>query len=116
MTPHQIILAIGCVLAICIGQILFKYVGAGIQGVGTPFTTKILALSTIAIAIYAGATIFWIHLLRFVPLSKAYPYMALSFVIVPILSAILFKEHLSAKYLLGIAMIVGGIVLIAREA
>jgi drug/metabolite transporter (DMT)-like permease len=42
--------------------------------------------------------------------------MALSFVIVPILSAILFKEHLSAKYLLGIAMIVGGIVLIAREA
>ena len=103
-----------CVFAICIGQILFKYVGSTFQSTGVLLDLKLMAILTLALTIYVGATILWIYLLRFVPLSKAYPYMALSFVLVPIFSAVFFGESLSQAYFIGTVLILMGLLIVTR--
>ncbi len=114
MSALQLLLTVVCVLAICIGQILFKYVGVTYQNTGTLLDLKVIAMSVLALTIYGAATVLWIYLLRFIPLSKAYPYMALSFVIVPIFSAVFFREPLSAAYFMGTALILSGLVVVSR--
>jgi drug/metabolite transporter (DMT)-like permease len=55
----------------------------------------------------------WILTLRKLPLAAAYPWTALIYVITPLVSAVMFGEVLSARYLLGLACIVGGVLLTA---
>jgi uncharacterized membrane protein len=50
--------------------------------------------------------------LQFVQLSRVYPYFALSFVIVPLASAVLYGDTLNLQYALGVSLIVAGVVLI----
>ncbi len=113
MNTVQLTLAIGCVVAIAVGQVLFKRLGLEIEATGTWLQPRAILILGVALAIYGGATLLWIHLLRSVELSRAYPFMALSFVLVPIMSWWLFSEQLSASYLVGTLLIVGGIVVIA---
>ena len=63
----------------------------------------------IAFIVYGGATLMWIHLLRSVALTVAYPLMALSFVAVPILSWWFFDEQLKVTTILGGIIIVAGV-------
>jgi drug/metabolite transporter (DMT)-like permease len=114
MSALQFFLTIVCVLAICVGQILFKYVGVTFQNTRTLLDPKVIAMSALALTIYGAATVLWIYLLRFIPLSRAYPYMALSFVIVPVFSAVLFREPLSLAYFMGTALILSGLVVVSR--
>lgn len=62
-------------------------------------------------ALYGAATLVWIWLLSKMPLSQAYPFMALGFVLVPLASAYFFGEQLHLKYWAGMACIIGGILL-----
>ena len=53
----------------------------------------------------------WVFLLKTVPLSTAYPFVALGFVLVPAAAAMLFDEPLSGRYILGVSCILIGIYL-----
>ena len=92
------------------GQILFKKAALA---VGTqPLLVGVLNGWTLAaLAFYGGATLLWISILRSTPLSTAYPYAALGFVIVPLAGQFLFGEALHARYLMGAVCIVTGILL-----
>lgn len=109
MTPLQIAGVLLCVLAISIGQILFKRIGLDIQLGGGSLNLRILLLGGLALFFYGGATLLWIYLLRFVPLSRAYMFMSLSFVIVPLTSYFFFDEPLSLHTYLGVGLIVAGV-------
>jgi len=107
----QYIALILCVIGIAIGQILFKLAS---HALGTRANLMALISSPYLIGggmLYVAATFAWIWLLARVELSQAYPFMALSFVIVPLLSVFFLGEHVSYRYWLGIALIVAGIVL-----
>jgi drug/metabolite transporter (DMT)-like permease len=114
MSALHTLVALICVLAICVGQLLFKRVSIEIKATGTWFDGTVLLYAAVAFAIYAGATLLWIYVLRFVDLSRAYPFMALSFAIVPIASAWLFGDKLSVAYFSGVALICAGVVVISR--
>lgn len=116
MTTSEIAVALTCVFLIAVGQVLFKAVGMAIQGAGTFVEMRALLLGGLAAFIYLVATAAWIWLLRTAPLSRAYPYMALSFVLVPLMSAYLYRESLSFQYLFGILLVVGGIILAGLDA
>jgi len=66
----------------------------------------------LALFIYGSATLIWIYLLKFVPLSYAYSFMALTFIAVPVLSIVILNETLSLKYWAGSALIIAGLVVI----
>jgi drug/metabolite transporter (DMT)-like permease len=62
--------------------------------------------------VLGASTLLWIWVLRGIPLSMAYPVMALAFVIVPILSFFILGEALSWKILLGSLLIGAGLITI----
>jgi drug/metabolite transporter (DMT)-like permease len=67
-----------------------------------------------ALAIYAIATLLWINLLRFVNLNRAYSFMALCFIIVPIASHFIFNERITPGYAVGTLLVVVGLVIATR--
>ncbi len=100
-------------LLLAAGQILFKKAalaagdGPLVPGIINPWTLAALVL-------YGAATMLWIVILRTTPLSLAYPFAALGFVIVPLAARWMFDEALSSTYLLGALLIVCGVVLTSR--
>jgi len=110
----QVILSILCVLAISCGQILFKWAGLEIQQTGNWLNWKVFFIVGLAFTIYSSATAAWIFLLKNIDLSRIYIFMALSFILVPIASNIFFDEKLSAFFLVGMALIFSGIIVILK--
>lgn len=114
MTILQILWAIICVLAITAGQILFKRLGVEIQAGSSLFSFKVIGQAFVAFSIYGMATILWIYLLRFVPLNKAYLFMALSFVFVPLAGHFFLAEKITLGSIVGAALIIFGIFFASR--
>ena len=114
MSAANLALALLCVLAVAAGQLLFKRVGLVLEATGTWIDARVLALGSLAFGLYGASTLLWIHVLRSAELSRVYPLMALSFVLVPLGSARLFGDALSLPYFGGVVLIVAGVVLITR--
>jgi drug/metabolite transporter (DMT)-like permease len=97
---------------LAVGQLLFKKAGLSVRGL--PWRDGLLFLAQVpafyaAIALYALSTFLWVWLLSRVTLMQAYPWVSAGVIIVPLLSALIFGERVTATYWLGAALIVGGI-------
>ncbi|MBV1837394.1 EamA family transporter [Acetobacter estunensis] len=99
-----------CVCGIAIGQILFKISASGLKKAGTMFDVPSLAVLTAALALYGITTIGWVWVLQRAELGRVYPFMALAFVIVPVLSHFFLHESFNRQYMLGVGLIIAGIV------
>ena len=96
---------------IAVGQVLFKIAS---RSVGEPDAAGLTGLASnpyllAALALYGSGTILWLFILKRVPLSAAYPFMALSFCLVPLLGYWFLGETLSWRYGAGLALIVAGL-------
>ncbi len=108
---------VGTPLLIAAGQVLFKMAS---RDVGAFDAGGIIGLASnphllLALALYGSGTIVWIHVLRTVPLTVAYSFMALTFCVVPILANFFFAEPLSWKYGLGVVLIMAGLLMINTQ-
>lgn len=65
------------------------------------------------ICLLGMSTLLWIWVLRTLPLSLAYPFMALAFIIVPLLGHFLLHEPIGWRTLTGGLLIAFGVVLVA---
>ncbi len=61
------------------------------------------------------ASIFWSITLTKFELSFAYPFTSLSFILVFIFSIFLFKEAFTLSRLMGVLLIIGGLIVLARK-
>jgi len=114
MSVFSYVLILLCVVGIASGQVLFKY-SANALAIADRFWDMSVAIPLlISFTIYGVATIGWVWVLQHVPLSRAYPFMALSFVLVPAASRILFDEQLDIRYILGVCLICLGVILAGR--
>ena len=107
MTIYYVALGIG-ILAGIGGQILLK------AGASAPdFMSQLMRPSTIAgLALYGSAAFLYIIALRKIPVSVAFPSVSLSYALVAVLGHFLFGEPFGIKQIGGIALIMGGVVLI----
>ncbi len=110
---RAIILVITCTLLTSIGQVLMKYSTTGMDSILHAITSIPLIIGLI---IYAIASVLLIISLKNADLSLVYPFIALSFVWVSLLSIILFNEYISLINWLGISAIILGVSLIGRGA
>lgn len=93
-----------------LGQVLFKMAAMEIpHAVVSDLTQLIRPKLIIALFIYAFATILWLAVLRVTPLRQAYPFVALAFFIVPILSWFWLNEPLKITNFVGAAIIFLGV-------
>ncbi|MEM8839150.1 MAG: EamA family transporter [Pseudomonadota bacterium] len=113
-SPHIWALLILTPIMIAGGQILFKMTSARLASSNGSLVQSVLLepLFVSALVIYGSATLIWIYVLKSVPLAQAYSFMALTFVIVPILAVWLLGETTSWKFFAGTALIMTGLVII----
>ena len=109
MSTIIIALTLVCVAGIAAGQILFKkaamHLPANPQLVDWLLNGWLIA----ALILYGVTTLLWIWVLRHAPLHLAYPFMALAFIIVPLLSHYFLGEPINIKTFIGGALIVIGV-------
>lgn len=95
-----------CVLLISLGQILLKH---GMQGLGSLFNAIYSPTVWFALMLYGIGMLLWLDVLRNTPLHIAYPFIALSFILVPLLYGWFFKEPIQPATLVGGLVIIAGI-------
>jgi drug/metabolite transporter (DMT)-like permease len=100
-----------CVLIMTLGQILFKQVAINYNKLGSLFDIQVIGFLIVAGLLYLTSSGLWVWALRYVEISKAYPYFALGFVFVPLFGAWLFGEVLTVRYGIGVLLIIAGVVL-----
>lgn len=105
---------LGTPLLIATGQVLFKLTSAtaGEFGLRGLFQLLFNPLMITALAIYGIGTVIWIFVLKSVPLTIGYSFMALTFCFVPLLASIFLGEALSLRYFVGALLIIGGMIVI----
>ena len=98
------------------GQVLFKLAAmkTADAGPGAGMLAFVNIYLAVGLVLYAGLTVLWVWLLRSVPLSKAYPFVALSFIFTPLLSRLVFGDTLNMNYFGGLFLIACGIIVIVR--
>jgi drug/metabolite transporter (DMT)-like permease len=107
-------IALLCVLGIAVGQILFKLSASSLHKTGSFFAQETLITLISALALYGITTLAWIWVLQKIDLGKAYPLMALAFLLVPIGSHFFLGEKFQVQYFVGVALIMTGIVVALR--
>jgi drug/metabolite transporter (DMT)-like permease len=109
LRPFDLVLMAVTVASICTGQVLFKMVAMRANVHNSYFDPSVLKLLFAALVIYGTATLVWIRVLQSVPLALAYMFMSLSFVIVPLVAILVFREPVSTRFVVGALMIVAGL-------
>jgi|SRR6266487_683223 drug/metabolite transporter (DMT)-like permease len=113
---------LGTVLFTVYGQIVVKWRVSKSSALPDAFSQKIFFLLSmiwdpwVLSSIVAGffAFLCWMAAMTKFELSYAYPFMSLSFLLVLILSAILFQEPLTVSKVVGVGLIVAGIIIGSR--
>lgn len=104
---------VGTIAMLAAGQVLFKYAATSLD-FSDPRTFVSLPLLS-ALGVYTVATFAWLAVLTRVPLSVAFPFYGLGFILVPLLSVLILGEKLRISSLLGGGIILVGIVVASRE-
>jgi drug/metabolite transporter (DMT)-like permease len=117
LTLWQILLLCGYAAGMSGGQLLFKLAalrapeaagGIGERLLGLVFNIYFVA----AVVLYAAYAVLWVWILTFIPLSRAYPFIALAFALTPLLSGLLFGDLISVRLLAGVLLILCGLFLV----
>ena len=111
----DLILLLTVPIMIAFGQFLFKMAGRNLTG---DFGRDIFSIAFHphfigAMALYGIASFLWVIALSKTDISRAYPFMASGFVIVPLLGYLLLNETLNLPFFLGTGLIIAGIAVIS---
>jgi multidrug transporter EmrE-like cation transporter len=99
------------------GQILLKAGALGSVSASAGFIDQLFRWQTIiGLGCYGGAALLYIIALRRLPMSIALPCTAASYVVIALVGWAAFGESLGVMKLLAIALICGGVVLLASTA
>lgn len=92
-------------------------IGGGAPGELLGVALRVLAtpLVVAGLGFYALGAVTWLTVLSRVPLSLAYPTLALSYAIVPAMAWLLLGESVSYQRWLGVAAICLGVLFVARS-
>ena len=114
MMLFNIILPATVAIMLAGGQLLFKRSGIAIVGKGpvqAAGALMVLPAFWFSLALYGVATLLWIVVLSRLSLSRAYPWVTLTVVLVPLLASRVYGEPLSAWFWLGMAVLVCGLLI-----
>ena len=107
-----------------VGQILLKLgmnqVGKLEVGVTTDYISILFRIFStplilFALPVYAISLVFWLFVLSRLPLSVAYPLLAMAYVTNPLLACIILHETISIYHFLGIIVICVGVLIISQS-
>ncbi len=117
MDKWKLAQTLASVLGISMGQLLLKMAAMNLRNpdvLGFWLAgQRINAYLMGGLAVLGLSTLLWVWVLRGIPLSIAYPFMALAFIFVPILSFYLLGEPLGWRQVAGGLIIVLGVIVVS---
>jgi len=100
-------------------QLAFKWagdqLGSGALNAGWLMHALVTPGLWIGVACYVGTLLVWLRVLQRMDLSRAFPMSGISYVTVPALAVVLFRESLTLTQLAGIAAICAGVAVLALD-
>ena len=113
LTVSQVLLLVIYAVGMAGGQILFKLAALQYAGDQRNLFGLIWNIYFVSAAVvYAGYAVLWAWILTFIPLSRAYPFVALAFAVTPLLGAFLFGELITTRLVVGVLLILCGLLLV----
>ena len=117
---NVILIILAGILCASLGQVFWKL---GMNAVGAidslSFPTIVMMFSSplvlLGLCMYGLSTIFWLIALSQKDLSYVYPFIALTFIIVLLLSKFLLHENVGAYRIIGTLVIIAGLLLVIRS-
>jgi undecaprenyl phosphate-alpha-L-ara4N flippase subunit ArnE len=108
---QQLLFILLTVVMLAAGQILFKVASVKLEMSFKGLFTGLFLNPTLilALVIYGLATVFWLFVLKSMPLRLAYPFAALGFFIVPLLAFFFLNEPLRWTTFAGASIIMLGV-------
>ena len=115
----QLLIVFGLVILGACGTVLLK-VGAGrvtySEGVGVLLLTALRNPPLVAgFIMQMIPLVSWVVLLKFMPLTKLQPMIALTYVVTPVLAVLFLGEHVGPLRMTGIGLIVLGVLLVSAS-
>ena len=110
MVPNWMLIAISICAGVS-GQVSIKWGVTHVPPFRLPFSSILPAMFQ---SLYGIGAISWISVLKRMDLSYAYPFFALNFVLIAIVSSFFFGESIPPIRWTGLGLICCGIVLVAR--
>lgn len=101
-------------IMLAIGQLLFKRSGLAIAGKPAAQAARalmVLPAFWLSLMLYGVATLLWIVVLSRVSLARAYPWVTLPVVLVPLLAVRIYQEQLPARFWLGLVVLLCGLII-----
>jgi drug/metabolite transporter (DMT)-like permease len=101
-----------------LGQVLFKLAADKAKmGNDGQFLLSLLTnwYFYFGVSLYGALTVVWIWILTRVPLSQAYPFLVLAFVLTPAFGVLIFGETVRIWYLVSLALILIGLSLLVMK-
>lgn len=111
MTGQTYAIVGGSLACTIMGQLLFRGAALAANHNATWLNRQSIAFFLIAVTSYGVMTLLWTHALRELSLARAFPIMALAYVIIPLAEHHFFGQPLHWNVLAGGSVIVAGIVL-----
>jgi multidrug transporter EmrE-like cation transporter len=111
MSAQSASIVIAALLCTVAGQLLFRGAALTANEAGSFFNTRSITSFGIAIAFYGVMTLLWAQSLRQMSLAQAYPFMALSFLLIPVAEHYLFGQNLGWQPLVGGVVIIAGVLI-----
>ncbi|MNQ87872.1 4-amino-4-deoxy-L-arabinose-phosphoundecaprenol flippase subunit ArnE [compost metagenome] len=105
----------GMILSMTASQILLKFAGqhsAAHAGAVDSFVLNPWLWAALTASVSGIG--FWLMALRRLPLSAAYSWTALIYVITPLASTWFFSDVLTSRYVFGLTLVLAGVVLTSR--
>jgi multidrug transporter EmrE-like cation transporter len=123
MSPGTLALILVSVTLSAVAQISFKFgmtsTAAGRNPDAGVLTNLLHSLFTpgvlFGLALYGFGTLLWLSALGRVEVSQAYPFVGIGFVLTAVFGHLLFGDAVGVQRALGIMLVIGGIVLVARS-
>ncbi len=109
LTPTVVVMILITLVMLACGQVLFKQASAQLS-----FARPITFLSgtlILALFIYGAATVLWLAVLARAPLSLAFPFYGLSFLLVPAFAWWLLHEPIRPQTWIGGGVIMLGVMI-----
>ena len=110
MVPYYSALFGGILIAVC-GQFLLK---AGVQGTPDLLAQITNGYTIVGVGFYGCAAFLYLIAIRKIPLSIAYPSVAVSYVLVALVAHFYWNETLTASKVGAILLILVGVALLQR--
>ena len=111
-----LLLLLAACLLTCMGQVSQKFAVESWRDRPEGWALKLRSPGLWAALICLGlGLLVWLLVLQRLEVGIAYPMLSLNFVLVTLVARFVFHEPVDARHWLGVALVIGGVVLLGRQ-